>query len=493
MIRFYHDQKLIELDDVPADLTVLDWLRVHQQHTGTKEGCASGDCGACTVVVASPVRDADGRNSLQYAAVNSCITLIGSLHARQLITVENLASGGNLHPVQAAMVSEHGSQCGFCTPGFVMSLFALYQQNAPEQVLQGNINRALGGNLCRCTGYRPIRQAALHALSVRSSAYSKHKQQNGHETSASATPPSGTSSEHHSSSGMAQQLFALMQTRATTAGFHQPVEVNELAELFAANPQARLLGGGTDMTLEINQQMLRINTVIHLGEVAELRAIDVQEGCLKLGAAVTLSEIIDILGDRIPGARELLLRFGSDQVRNQATIGGNIGSASPIADLPPLLLALNAKLVLQAGSTLREIAIEDHFLAYRKTSLQAGEFIRQIIIPLPASDSLFAVHKVSKRFEDDISSVCMAIHLPQDNGSTTDARVAFGGMAAIPTRARATESVLNGKAFTENVLADAVHCLSKELAPISDARASAAYRMQVACNLLHRVFLESKP
>ena len=467
MIRFLYDDELIELGDVEPDLTVLDWLRLHKRRTGTKEGCGSGDCGACTVVTVSVVDEASGKPGLQHESINSCITFVGALHGKQLLSVESLASDDTLHPVQQAMVDEHGSQCGFCTPGFIMSMFALYQQDEPEDDLREKIDQALGGNLCRCTGYRPIKTATMKALDWRA----ENKLQANCQI-------------------LTNRLSGLLTSAADTNGFHQPVSIESLAELYLQNPQMRLLAGGTDLALEVTQQMVVLPQIIHVSRVPELRLIDKKPTHLVLGAAVTLSECLAILSDRVPAARNMLLRFGSDQVRNQATIGGNIGSASPIGDLPPLLMALNAQLTLQRGDSLRTVDLQDYYTGYRQTCLQAGEFVRHVEIPLPGSSSIVAVHKISKRTDDDISSVCMALHLPQSNGKTREARLAFGGMAATPVRATRAEEALNDSVFNEQSVLAAQIQLASELHPISDARASADYRLQVAQNLLQRVLLE---
>ena len=395
------------------------------------------------------------------------------MHGKQLLTVESLSTGDALHPVQACMVSEHGSQCGFCTPGFVMSLYALYQQDEQVDVLKQRVDRALGGNLCRCTGYRPIKQAAEKALNQR--ANSSDVKSDVNKTS---------------ENDIIECLNKINTQAAEIVGFYQPDTLAGFASYLQSNPDARILAGGTDLALEVTQQLHDLPSIVSINAVAELKQIAVTDTYLEVGAAVTLNECLDLMQSNIPGAKELLLRFGSDQVRNHGTIGGNIGSASPIGDLPPLLIALNASITIQCGESTRNLALQDHYLGYRKTSLQASEFIRSIHIPLPEASSVFAVHKISKRHDDDISSVCMAIHLPIENAVVKDCRLAFGGMAAIPIRAKAAEQRLNDKVFTQQTVHAAQQALAEELSPISDARASAAYRMQVAQNLLQRVLLE---
>lgn len=469
MIQFLYEQETVALKELSADLTVLDWLRLHRRRMGTKEGCGSGDCGACTVVVASVVADAQGEKYLHYESINSCITFVGSLHGKQLISVECLSDNGDLHPVQQVMVDEHGSQCGFCTPGFIMSLFSMYQQPESESVLQEKIDQTLGGNLCRCTGYRPIIKAANKALNHR------------------IEHPPGNTDE----SKIIAELDTINATVVSDAGFHQPTTLAALAELYAHNPHMRLLAGGTDLALEVTQQLKNLPHIIHVGRITELCTIECHEDHLVLGAAVTITQCLDILTEHLAPAKEMLLRFGSDQVRNQATIGGNIGSASPIGDLPPLLLALDAKLTLQCGQNIRTLPLQDYYLGYRQTCLATGEFIRDVHIPLPCPSDLLAVHKVSKRTEDDISSVCLALHLVREGGKTLRAKMAFGGMAATPVRATNAELALIDRSFNDAAVTDAQHALAVELCPISDARASAGYRMQVAQNLLQRVLLDA--
>jgi len=492
MIRFLLDNDQIELSDVRPDLTVLEWLRIHRQRTGTKEGCGSGDCGACTVVVAFIGKDLKDEDCIHYKAINSCITMIGALHGKQLLTVESLAKDDQLHPVQSCMVSEHGSQCGFCTPGFIMSMYSLYQQNEDTSVLKERVDQALGGNLCRCTGYRPIKQAAVKALDMKQTREftSTDSQSTNQSTSPLAESKSPLEIAKTLDRMLIDTLKPLVSVPANTGGYFAPNTLSALSAFLVEHPDASILAGGTDLCLDVTQQMKTLPSVVSVNAVPELKTINVEGGFLEIGSAVTLSECLDVMSPLIPGSHELLLRFGSDQVRNQGTVGGNIGSASPIGDLPPVLIALDAELTVQCGDANRTVMLADHYLGYKKTTLATSEFIRSIRIPLPMQDSIFAIHKVSKRMDDDISSICMAIHLPMTHAKINDARIAFGGMAAIPTRALQAEHALNGTSLTSESVKQAQNALAEELCPISDARASADYRLRVAQNLLQRVYLE---
>lgn len=503
MIKFLLNETPVEIADGDPNLTVLDYLRTHKNLCGSKEGCASGDCGACTVVLASPNSNAAADNPLEYNAVNSCITFIGALHGRQLLTVEHLAHQDQLHPVQQAMVDCHGSQCGFCTPGFVMSMFALYKNpayskplnntppnNKPDSKSSDNadnnkvssaadhhhhaiIEEALSGNLCRCTGYRPIIEATQMACN---------------------NPVDDQFSQHQQS--VARQLAAITQTASLSDKatgndtFYAPTTVEQLAERLARQPHARLSAGSTDLALEVTQQLRPVTPLIYLGRVAELLAIQEAPQQFRIGAAVSYSQCYATVRNAYPAFADMLLRLGSRQIRNQGTLGGNIGNASPIGDTPPVLIALRSHIVLASQRANREIPLEDYFHGYKQTDLQPGEFIRDILLPKPLPGYRLMVYKISKRFDDDISAILMAIWVHYDGDTVADIVIACGGMAATPKRAIHCEQALLNNPLNDETIAAAQRALDKDFQPIDDVRASAHYRLQVAKNLLTRLHLE---
>ncbi len=468
MLRFLLNQTLVEEPDLPPDLTVLDYLREHRRLTGTKEGCASGDCGACTVVIASEVN-----GSLQYKSINSCIALVGDLHGRQLITVEHLADGDKLHMVQQSMVDYHGSQCGFCTPGFVMSLFALSKERAvQEESRRSLIMSYLGGNLCRCTGYRPIIDAANSMLDQTA------VQQDQFDQCETQTI----------------ELLQSINSQQSSSGFLRPESLNQLFELKAQFPAAPVVSGCTDFGLEITQRLQSFETIISTTSVAELNTISLQEGVWRIGAGCTIGHLLTTLGPLHNDIRELLQRYGSTQVRNAATVGGNLGNASPIGDLPPLLIALNARVVLKSSGAERVLPLAQFFIDYKKTQLAQNEIISAVLFDEQRlqGDGEFRIYKVSKRIDDDISTVCAAFHWQPSNTDGGRLTAAFGGMAAIPKRAATLESAAKDILAGTFDPVDAALALEKDFTPIGDARASAAYRIEVAKNLFVRFVLECR-
>lgn len=470
MIQFLLNQELRSEHSLDPNLTVLDYLREHVGRSGTKEGCASGDCGACTVVVGERHADETGQERLRYRSLNACLTFVSSLHGKQLISVEDLKHQGRLHSVQQAMVDCHGSQCGFCTPGFVMSLFAL-QKNS-EQPDPHKTHEALAGNLCRCTGYRPILAAADQACSGKQ-------------------PDQFDAREAETIARL--KAIAPKETGELNSGDKRclvPLTVADLADLYDAYPQARLLAGGTDLALEVTQLHRTLPVMIYVGNVAELKRIDRFDDRLEIGAATTLSDCYEALKAEYPDFGELLQRFASLQIRNQGTLGGNIGNASPIGDSPPLLIALGARIVLCKGLVRRTLALEDYFIEYRVTARQESEFIEKIIVPRASAEQAFRAYKVSKRLDDDISAVCAAFNLRIDNGVVRDARVAFGGMAATPKRAMHCEAALIGAQWNDSTVERACAALAEDFTPLSDFRASKEYRLLSARNLLRKYFIE---
>ncbi|MGG6193147.1 xanthine dehydrogenase small subunit [Pantoea allii] len=463
MIQFLLNDLPITEEQIDPNLTVLSYLRTHKRRCGTKEGCASGDCGACSVTLGSVV---DGK--LQYQTVNSCLMLVSGLQGKQLITVEDLRQGKTLHPAQQAMVDCHGSQCGFCTPGFVMSLFSLQKNNHGWDRQQAE--HALAGNLCRCTGYRSIMAAAEQVVTQpQPDRFDRQEEKVVERLTA-----------------LDSQEVQVVQDKGRYC--YIPKTVEQLATLYAAQPDAALLAGGTDLSLLITQRYQSIPLMIALGQVDALKVCHEDDAYYRLGAAASLEKIADFMATRIPGLTEMLTRFASLQIRQLGTLGGNLANASPIGDASPTLLALNASLLLQKGNTQRTLSLDDFFTDYRQTVLEAGEFIHSIIIPKVTVSPDFVAWKVSKRLDDDISAVFAAFNIQTENGIVTAARIAFGGMAATPVRATGCEQAIVGLPLTAETMAKACQALAETFQPLSDFRASADYRLQVAGNLLRRYF-----
>lgn len=476
MIKFLLNQELCVEQTIDPNMTVLNYLRTHASKTGTKEGCASGDCGACTVVIGELVTGEPDGDQIRYKSINSCLTFVSALHGKQLITVEDLKDQGKLHPTQQAMVDHHGSQCGFCTPGFVMSMFALGKNVANPDKQQ--IEEALSGNLCRCTGYRPIVDATeAMAETSEQDQFDRNQQQTIKRLRGLQID------EQPQLSDGSKQAF-------------NPRTVEELAEQLSANPSARLVAGGTDLALEVTQFHRELETLIYVGDIAALKQVEVYDDRIELGAAAPLTDCYHALSADYPDFGALLHRFASLQIRNQGTLGGNIGNASPIGDSPPALIALNADVVLRQGSDCRTLNLEDYFIDYKVTAQQPGEFIEKIIVPRVSTqrssqmDGGFRSYKISKRIDDDISAVLGCFNLTVSDGIISNARIAFGGMAAIPKRASHCEAVLNGAAWNLATIECAKQALAKDFDPISDFRASKEYRMLTAANMLTRYFFE---
>jgi len=445
MIRFLLDGEAIEVEDADPAGTVLDYLRYRLRRTGTKEGCAEGDCGACTVLLGEPAGD-----RVEWRAVNACILFLPMLDGKALRTVESL---GGAHPVQRELVERHGSQCGFCTPGFVMSLYGRSLGAAGTRGVP--VGDVIAGNLCRCTGYGPILAA-------------------GEAVPETAEEEDGT-------------LEAL---RALRPAYGHPGTADELADLLLARPETRIVAGATDVGLWVTKQLRDLGPTVFIGDIADLRQIEEGPEALRLGAAVRYSEAREALARLHPDLGELVRRIGGVQVRNAGTIGGNIANGSPIGDMPPALIALGAELTLRRGPERRTLALENFFLSYGKQDLAPGEFVESVRIPRPPSDRLVRIVKLSKRFDSDISGVCGAFALSIEDGIVTHARIAFGGMAGIPARAPGCEAALTGHAWTEAAVEAAALALAGDYDPLDDLRGSAAYRRKVAANLLRRIWAE---
>lgn len=469
-LRFFHRGQVVSLSNVPPDRTLLDLLREDLSCKGSKEGCGEGDCGACTVVVGQA-----GDQGLELRAINSCIRLAHSVDGLALWTVEDLSTdpslgvgAGQLHPVQQALVDAHASQCGFCTPGFVMSLFALYENHAGTAPLEREeIQRALSGNLCRCTGYRPIVEAAQRMTEL---------------------PPARLDRP--------AVLEALSRIAAEPAGgsYLRPTQLSQLLQLRAEHPQAQIVAGCTDVGLWVTKQHRRFSQVLDVTRVAELKRIHLAEGRLRIGAAVPLEDAYQALCRQWPELQAFATRFAGLPVRNSGTLGGNVANGSPIGDSMPLLIALRAQVVLASVRGERSMPIEDFYIGYRQSHLAADEVLAFIDLQLPAAESgrWLRAYKISKRYDDDISAVCLAVAMRIESGRVAEISIGAGGVAATPARARRAETALQGQVWSQAVADQAAQALREEFSPISDMRASASYRTQVLGQLMQRLWLQTQ-
>jgi xanthine dehydrogenase small subunit len=469
-IRFLLNGEEVVTGDVRPDETLLDYIRLRRALVGTKEGCAEGDCGACTVLVG---RLAGGE--LVYEGVNACIRFLASVDGCHVVTVEHLKRpDGSLHPVQQALVDHHGSQCGFCTPGFVMGMYALWMRTPDPSDQQ--IETALQGNLCRCTGYEPIVKAAKAA-----SGYGAMSDDPLVAERAAVTA----------------RLDAWRDATRVEIGegadrFIIPASLDDFAAAYEAEPTATVVAGSTDVALWVTKHMRDISPVIFIGGLDELRRIDASGDAITIGAGVSYTQARDALGAAIPAFGPLVDRIGGDQVRNMGTIGGNIANGSPIGDTPPPMIALGATLTLRKGATRRTMPLEDFFIDYGKQDRLPGEFVESITVPLPAKGAHFATYKITKRRDEDITAALGAFYLElSGDGSVAVIRIAYGGMAATPKRAPTVEAALTGRPWTMENIEAALAAYSSDYTPISDMRASAEYRMLVAQNLLKRFFIET--
>jgi xanthine dehydrogenase small subunit len=467
-IRFFYRGAVHEVNGVAPTQTVLQHLREDLHCTGTKEGCAEGDCGACTVVIGS----LEG-GELQLKAVNSCIQFTPTLDGKALFTVEDLQQAdGALHPVQQALVECHGSQCGFCTPGFAMSLWGMYLKQEGKQPSRCEIDDALSGNLCRCTGYRPIIDAARRMVTLPRVEFDR--------------------------AALAEQLRALQREAGAVYSsggqtFHAPRSLDELVAARVAHPGAVLLAGSTDVGLWVTKQMRELQDIIYLGHVAELKSVRETDDAIEIGAGVPLQDAYAAVCRHYPQElTELWQRFASLPIRNAGTLGGNVANGSPIGDSMPWLIALGSRLVLRGPDGERELALEDFYLGYQQKDLRPGEFVQGLRVPLPRPNLAFRTYKLAKRFDQDISAVSAAFALELDGDTIRSARIAFGGMAATPKRAARAEAALAGRPWTEENMQAAMAALLEDYAPLSDMRASSAYRMRTAQNLLRRFWLETR-
>jgi xanthine dehydrogenase small subunit len=487
-VRFILDGKLVEIENPDPTRSVLQYLREDLRRVGSKEGCAEGDCGACTVVIGELIK-----NRIQFRSLNACIQFLPTLDGKLLFTVESLKAGNDinsnqLHPVQQSLVDFHASQCGFCTPGFVMSMFALYKTEA--DIDRETIDDALSGNLCRCTGYRPIIEATMRM--------------NDYPVPHNANPLVFEPACKRSNKITDQEQQAIDQLRqikrsqgleleTSQRHYHAPSSIDELTKTYSEYPQAHILAGGTDVGLWVTKQLRELNHVIYLGNIEGLKRIETNESSIEIGAGASLTDAFNALSQQYPELNQLFRRFASVPVRNAGTLVGNIANGSPIGDSMPALICMGASVKLRQGLQSREMDLQDFYVDYQKNALQVGEFIESVFIPVKDQAWQLRSYKLSKRFDQDISAVCAAFSVRLEEDKIVDIRIAFGGMAAIPKRAAQTEALLVGQKWEEASVHQAMIALSKDFSPLSDMRASSQYRQQAAANLLYRFYLETRP
>tara|TARA_Y100000031_G_scaffold62167_1_gene69993 strand:- start:843 stop:2279 length:1437 start_codon:yes stop_codon:yes gene_type:complete len=465
-VQFIFNNKIYVIKNPDPNQTILNFVRTKLKKTGTKEGCAEGGCGACTVVIGEL-----NKNNIVYKAINACIAFVPTLHGKQLLVVEDLTSQiENLHPVQEAMVKYHGSQCGFCTPGFIMSLFSMYKNHSfyGEEL----IKESIAGNLCRCTGYRSIIDAAK--------SLNKNKKLD----------------QFYKNKKIIINLLKKIKLKNLfihnkNKKYFSPKTIRELKKIIKKYPNSVFLSGGTDLSLNVTKERKDINNIISLNSIKELKFIKERNGNIEVGASISLKEFELFIKKYYPDFNSILKRYGSVQIRNVGTIAGNIATASPIGDTLPLLLSLDAKVILQKISNKTVLPLKNFFVSYRKTKLKKGQFIHSIIIPI-FKKNIFKAYKISKRVDDDISSVCASFNLEIINKKIKNVKIAYGGMAPIPKRAINCEKTLINSSLSKKSFNKAKKKLEKDFAPIDDMRASKDYRMEIAKNLLMKCFLEIK-
>ena len=465
IIRFVFENKIHEIKNLDPNETILNFIRLRLKKTGTKEGCAEGGCGACTVVIGELKK-----NNIVYKAINSCIAFTTSLEGKQLLVVEDLMQkDGSLHPVQSAMVNFHGSQCGFCTPGFVMSLFSMYKNNTSYD--KKTIEESISGNLCRCTGYRPIIDAAK--------SFNNKK------------PDQFKINEKKTINLLKKISPESIYINNKNKKYFAPRTVIELKKIIKKNPNLKFLSGGTDLALIVTKQKKDIENIIYLNSIDELNYIKENNKYIEIGATTPLRKFELFIKKYYPDFNTILKRYGSIQIRNIATIAGNIATASPIGDSLPLLLSLDASICIENFNSKTILSLKDFFISYRKTKLKKGQFISSIRIPI-YKKNIFKAYKISKRIDDDISSVCASFNVIIVNKRIKNIKIAYGGMAPIPKRAIHCEKILLDSDFSEEVILKAQISLETDFQPINDMRASKNYRMEIAKNLLLKCFTEIK-